>query len=162
MDELAPLEARLQAALERIAEAASRLQRPDPEAEAKDAEIVLLQNRIAAEEGAKAELAERVAAIREKQDQTVAQLETRVLRLQERVRQQADEIGRLRYANGGLRTNLRAMRQAAAKGGIGSAEIGAAIEAELEATRAVQAADRAELDAILAELTPLIEERADV
>jgi uncharacterized protein (DUF885 family) len=89
-------------------------------------------------------------------------LEKRVVRLQDRVRAQDAELGRLKRANDALRASAEAIRKAVADGPVSGEMLNQAMAAELEATRASQAADRSELDAILAELKPLIEEKADV
>jgi chromosome segregation ATPase len=161
MVDIAGIEARLAAALDRVGRAAGRL----PEAQvaaAAAAEAERLRGALAAEKAANADLTERVRALRERQEQAVEALERRVLRLQERAAEQEGEIARLRRANDRLREAAGALRAAAAEGVVPAEGVDRALAAELDATRAAQAADRAELDAILAELRPLIEEKADV
>ncbi|MDH3264938.1 MAG: hypothetical protein OEM24_13190 [Paracoccaceae bacterium] len=156
---------KLRAELEaqKAAAAEAETQRAAREAEGGEGEEAeRLRTALAAEKSANADLTERVRAIRERQEQMVEGLEKRVVRLQQRVTQQDAELGRLKHANHALRANAEAIRKAVADGPVGSEMLNAAMEAELEATRAAQAADRSELDAILAELRPLIEEKADV
>lgn len=159
MDDLATIGERLGAALDRIETGLAALERDDRDTDEKEA----LRSALEAERAKSAQLTERVRAIRETQEQTVAQLERRVVRLQERAAEQDAELQRLKAANASLRAAAEALRTAVAtEASIDAAVLNRALEAELEATRAAQAADRGELDAILAELTPLIGERADV
>lgn len=160
MDDIAGIEARLAAALDRIARGVEGI--PGHGSAVAAGELADTQAALEAEKAAHGELAERVKAIRERQEQTVATLEKRVQSLQGRLSEQEAELGRFKRANAALRDTVAALRTAAAEGNVDAALVNGALEAELEATRAAQAADRAELDAILSELKPLIEERADV
>lgn len=176
MNDMAAIEARLRAALDRIEASAERLASDEggdaPAREAADAaeararaaedELERLRAELATETAAHAQLAERLAAIRARQEQVAGQLEARVLRLQERAEAQEREMAELRQANADLRAMARKVRRAMASGVSDAALINALMETELKATQAAQAADRAELDLILAELTPIIEESAHV
>ncbi len=142
---------------------------PDPvlaaaaeRAEAAEAELDRVRAALEAETAAHSQLADRVAAIRARQDEVSGQLEKRVLRLQERAETQERELAQLRQANSDLRAMARRLRRTIANSVPDAALVNAVMEAELKATHAAQTADRAELDAILAELTPLIEENAHV
>ena len=88
--------------------------------------------------------------------------EQRAQRLQDMANMQARDLARLRKVNSELRDTIRALREAASAGELNGDDMNQALQAELDATRAQQAADRSELDAILAELSPLIQEKADV
>jgi chromosome segregation ATPase len=111
---------------------------------------------------ANAQLSESIAELREKEGKSDEQLEKRALKLQDHANMQARDLARLRRANAELRATIRAMREAAAAGEISGDTLNDALRVELDATLAQQAADRSELDAILAELTPLIQEKANV
>lgn len=168
MIDIAAFEARLGAALERIAAAAERAsQAPPPAGAPSPGEPVLagdaeaLRAELAAEKAAHGQLAERIKAIRAKQDETVAMLEARVGKLQARADALSADVDRLTRVNAALRAAARQLREAVAEAPPRTDLIDLVMAAELDATRAAQAADRAELDAILKELTPLIEERAD-
>lgn len=67
-----------------------------------------------------------------------------------------DALQALRQANQQLRDNNAALRAANAKGIADPDLINAAMQAELEGLRASQAADRAEMDVILAELGQMV------
>jgi regulator of replication initiation timing len=163
MNDVAGIEARLSAALDRIAGGVERIVPPDAAAlEASEAKLAEVTAALEAEKSAHGMLAERVKAIRIKQEQTVTSLEAKVLQLQEQVSAIANELGGVKRVNRSLRESARNIRQSLAAGVLEQATIDQAMAAELEATRAAQIADRNELDAILAELTPLIEEKADV
>lgn len=190
MEDISAIEARLKAALDRIAEgvgnipkaptaeeiehmkteaanaarAEASLSSSDTEAALKSAEsqVEALKAELEDEKAAHTKMSERVAALREKQEQSVDQLEKRVSQLQDQSNTQVKDLARLRHANDALRNTIKALREAAASGDLNGEAVNAALRAELDATRAQQNADRSELDAILAELTPLIQENADV
>ena len=162
MTDIAAFEARLGAALRRIAAAAERAGRAPAPAETDAAdEADALRAELAAEKAAHGQLAERIKAIRAKQDETVAILEARVGKLQARTDTLSAEVDRLTRVNAALRAAARQLREAVAEGPPRADLMDLVMAAELDATRAAQAADRAELEAILRELTPLIEEKAD-
>jgi chromosome segregation ATPase len=164
MTDIAAFEARLGAALRRIAAAAERAGQAPPPAEASRSgadEVEALRAELAAEKAAHGQLAERIKAIRAKQDETVAMLEARVGKLQARADALSAEVDRLTRVNAALRAAARQLREAVAEAAPRADLMDLVMAAELDATRAAQAADRAELEAILRELKPLIEEKAD-
>lgn len=119
-------------------------------------EVAALQAALDEEKTANAQLEERVRAIHEKQESTLAQLSGEVERLRAELAEHETGSARLRRANSELRANNEALREAM-HGGVAEPHlINKAMMAELEAVRAAQAADRAELDAVLAELGALI------
>ena len=65
---------------------------------------------------------------------------------------------RLRQANEALRENNALLRSALAEGVADAALINEAMQAELEALSAQQSADAAEVEAILTELRPIVQE----
>jgi uncharacterized protein (DUF885 family) len=67
-------------------------------------------------------------------------------------------LDRLRQANEALRDNNAALRAALADGVADADMINDALQAELEALSAQQAADAAEVEAILTELKPIVQE----
>ncbi len=152
-------EARLAAALDRIEAGLGRLAAADALAAA-EAEVARLNARLDAEKSAQEQLAARVTELREKQERTVATLEARLVALQDRASEQMAEIGRLTQVNAALRATSRALREAAEAGVLDAGHINRALEAEVAALHAVQAADRRELDAIIGELAPLLEDSA--
>lgn len=80
--------------------------------------------------------------------------------LQTRVSQLETTMDQLRNANAQLRTNNAALREAHASGLPDAELINAGLSAELEALKATRAADRAEIDSVLAALQPLLGENA--
>lgn len=178
MNDITGIEARLEAALSRIADGVERLPQAgtgddvndlkeqatmaEAKARAAEADAESLRAELAEEKKDHAELSERVSAIREKQDQIVEQLEARVAKLQEQANTQARDLAKVRNVNAELRSVMQNLRDAVAEGSVGAEALNQALKSELDATRAQQTADRNELDAILAELTPLIQEKADV
>lgn len=161
---------RLAAALERIAAASeglepARAEAPGAEASGvsaagEDPRVAELTEALETERAANAQLEERVRAIMERQDSVVGRLEREVADLKEAMAARDGSVRQVRQANGKLRQANRALRQANAQGVGDAGLINESLEAELEALRAVQAADRAELDDVLATLEPIVGESA--
>ncbi|MEM8629800.1 MAG: hypothetical protein AAGF74_01055 [Pseudomonadota bacterium] len=154
MSEFDPLEARIRAALDRIEAAAARLPaEPDGEDEA-----AALRAQLEDERTTNSQLIERVKALKDRQENQVAQLEqslriaktaeTERNKLHQKMRatieQLRDQVARLTEAN-------RSM--------VGDAHlVNTSMMVELEAMRAARAADAAEVEDMIAELGPMIEE----
>jgi galactokinase len=164
MADVAELEKRIAAALDRIGAGLSALSAagspggssggsPDGDAD----ELASLQEILETERTANAQLEQRVVAIKEKQEKLVAMLEAEVARLREETAAGEAAVQNVKRVNHRLRENNRALREANRQG-VGDAElINAGMVAELDALRATHDSDRAELDAILVELKPLVE-----
>jgi len=172
MSDLAPVERRLQAALDRIGRqlekgAAKPAARPamfglgGGRAEsAPDAEqattIANLREALEKERAANAQLSERVHQVKQRQETTIAQLERRLARLTEQLDLQSLEMLRLKRANTRLIESNTALREAQVEGFPDATLINRSISAELEALQAERRAEMAEMEEILAELKPLI------
>ena len=150
MTDIAELERRIRAALDRIGQ--------EIEALNGDADDDLAAT-LAAERMARADLETRVGEL-EAELRKVSAREDTAERLQAAVEAAADESLRLRQVNDALRASNRALREASAGGVAEAGLIDRSMKAELEALRTARDADRAELDAILATLEPLIGGRA--
>lgn len=169
MNEIAELERRITAALDRIAHGiearageaqgigAASLFTATPEGASASAEVEALEQQLEAERATNAQLTERVRAIKEKQETIVAGLEKSVRRLTEELEAAQTELHRQKRAAQDLIEANRALEQA---GGGDAGAINNAMQAEIEALRAARSAERAELAGILAELKPLIGEVA--
>jgi chromosome segregation ATPase len=151
MSDIAELERRVSYALDRISNAVARIDVSRGED---------LAAALAAEREANAQLEARVAAIKERQETKVAALEAEVRDLRAALLARDGEVQRMREVNAGLRASNAALREANAEGLADAGLVNAAMEAELAALRTTADARRAEIDAILARLEPLIEERA--
>ena len=155
MSDLAELESRITAALDRIGQGVEALGAPAPAGE--DARVGELEAALEEERTVNAQLEERVKAIKERQDKTVDTLAEEVERLREMLEEEEASVARLRKMNGELRANNDALREAINAGVAEPHLVNKSMMAELEALRAAQAADRAELDAVLGELGPLVD-----
>jgi chromosome segregation ATPase len=155
MSDFSELQARLTAALDRIGSGLEALGRP---AAGDTAEMAQLREALDEERTANAQLEERVRAIREKQDDTVEKLASEVDRLRGLLETEEAAVAQLRRVNGDLRANNAALREAVSKTVSEPHLVNKSMMAELEALRATRAADRAELDAVLGELGPLMAE----
>lgn len=166
MNDIAELERRITMALERIGAGLDHIGgAPAPgggdiaEGDA-DARLAELQDALDSERSTNAQLTERVRAIKDKQETMVGALENKVARLTRQVDAAMLDLQRLREANQDLADANRALGAAVEEGVADPNLINHAMLAELEALRAARAADMAEMDDILAELKPLIEEVA--
>ncbi len=155
MSDISELESRITAALDRIGQGLEALgPKPDPAAgeELQQLRVALEEERVV-----NAQLEERVRAIRQKQESTVSKLTQEVERLRQLLEDGESGIAQLRKVNAELRANNGALREAVAQGVAEPHLINKSMMAELEALRAARAADRTEIDAVLAELAPLVE-----
>lgn len=175
MSDLAPIERRLNDALERIArslEAAPPAKParstvfglgaksepvPDPEQEAL---VSNLRESLDKERAANAQLSERVHQVKQRQETTIAQLERRLARLTEQLDLQSLEMLRLKKANSKLMESNTGLREAQVESFPDAVLINKSISAELEALQAERRAEMAEMEEILAELKPLLAAQA--
>lgn len=152
MDDIAEYERRITAALDRAAQALNALSA----GESGDAEA--LKAELEAERVANRQLEERVRAIKETQEQTVKSLEDKVADLKRALAARDSEVQQLKRVNEELRTSNGALRAANAQG-VGDADaVNAAMVTEIESLRAARAAERAEIEEILATLEPVLKE----
>lgn len=154
MSEIAEYERRITAALERAGKVIEQLSAAQPEDQGN------LAAELEAERMANAQLEERVRAIKEKQETTVARLEGEVAKLSAALKSRDAEVQSMRAVNEELRQSNGALRDANAKGLGDAALVNGAMAGELESLRALRAADRAEIDEILGALEPMLAEDA--
>lgn len=150
MSEISTLESRITAALDRIRiglDAAGAQSNADP----------ALQNALEDERAQNAELVERVRILKERQDTQVAHLTARAEAQSRQLMKLDEELQQLRASNVQLRELNTQLRETVTTG-LAPELHDAAVAAEITALSAQRSADAAEVDAILAELKPLIEE----
>jgi uncharacterized protein (DUF885 family) len=157
MTDISDLQARITAALDRIGSGLEALDRAG-EPQEEGGEVERLSAALEEERTANAQLEERVRAIKDKQDSSVTALEAEVGRLRDLLEAQELTASRLARVNTELRSNNAALREAISAGLAEPHLVNKSMMAELEALRAAQGADRAELDAVLDELGPLVAE----
>ena len=150
MSDISALESRITAALDRIRQGIEAQQAPAEPDEG-------LSSELESERAANAELVERVRQLKDRQDTQVASLTGRVESQRAQMMQLDEELQRLRASNAQLREMNARLREAVTKG-LSPELLDEAVAAEVEAMEAQRSAEAAELDAILAELKPLIEE----
>ncbi|WP_434621264.1 hypothetical protein [Tabrizicola sp. M-4] len=171
MQDLAELERRIAAALQRIGdgiEAVTAAPPPAEDAAAKDDIIADLTAALEAERQANADLraqleeAQSAAPMAVDVPADAADLQARLDRMTAQLDVQGLEMQRMRKTVVQLRENLRGLRRSQAANLADPDQINRAMMAELEAMRVTRLSEVAEMDEILSELTPLItEERAD-
>lgn len=156
MSDIGDLEQRITAALDRIGTGLDVIANQDVAGD-DDTETQALKDALQSEKTANAQLEERVVAIKEKQENLVQTLEDEVAKLRDELAVREEEVQSVKQHNRNMRNHNRALREAN-KQGVGDADlINNSMVAELDALRENQASDRAELDAILVDLKPLVE-----
>ncbi len=153
MSEINALEGRITAALERISAGMSQVSSAPVSGDA-----AALQTQLDEERTANAQLVERVKVLKDRQDTKIAELEARVSAQSAQMATLDGELQRLRASQADLRDMNAQLRSVAAEGAADPELINRALIAEIDALNAQRSADAAEVDAILAELKPLIEE----
>lgn len=118
------------------------------------AEVLALQAELEAERAASAQLTERVLAIREKQETTLAALERRLTQATRALEAVQVEANRLKRANNDLIEVNRQLIDGA--GRIDPALVNLSMQAELEALRAARAWEASELSEIVTGLAPIV------
>lgn len=162
MSDITELEQRIVAALERISTGVDALgahEHDAPQAtEADPAELTRLQTALDDEKTANAQLEERVKAIHEKLEGKLAETEAEVAQLREQAQTLEADNAKLRSNNDKLRQVNEELRDANAEGVSDATLINSALAADLEALHALRNSERVEVEQIIAELTPLVEE----
>jgi DNA repair exonuclease SbcCD ATPase subunit len=163
MADVVELERRITAALDRIGGSLERLpgELPTAPPAGDPEELDRLREALEAEKVVSAQLEERIKAVHTKTQAQITALEDRIADLAARSRDAEAETQSLRKTNQQLRQSLESLRAAQANGVTEPHLINQAMVSELEGLRAARDGDRAELDAILGELKPLLEERSD-
>lgn len=151
MSDISVLESRITAALDRIRQG---LDAPVGQEAAADP---ALQAALEEERAQNAELVKRVRVLKERQDTQVASLTLRAETQSKHLMKLDEELQQLRASNVQLREMNAKLREAVTTG-LAPELHDAAVHAEMEALSAQRSADAAEIDAILDELKPLIEE----
>jgi uncharacterized protein (DUF885 family) len=157
MNDITDLQSRITTALDRIGIGLDALVKA-PEEGAESDEVIALRAALEDERTANAQLEARVLAIKEKQDGTVRTLSREVDRLRGLLEAEEAAIARLTRVNAELRANNAALREAIAEGVAEPHLVNKAMMAELDALRATQGADRTEIDAVLGEVSRLVDE----
>ena len=150
MSDISILEGRITAALDRIRQGLDRQGVPAVADSSVQAELD-------EQRAHNAELVERVRILKDRQDTQVASLTARVDTQRKQLMKLDEELQKLRASNVQLR-DLNGKLRVAVTTSLAPELHDAAVTAEIEALRTQRAADAAEVDAILAELKPLIEE----
>lgn len=142
MSEIDDLQRRITAALDRVSRAVEQLGSGDSD----------MSDALEAERTANAQLEERVRAIKDKQETTVARLEDEVARLKDAVSRREGEVQSLTALNDSLRQSNAALREAS------EGAVDGALREELAQLRAEREREAAEMDDILAALAPVLTE----
>ena len=153
MSEIDALEGRLTAALDRIRAGVDGL--GSAPAVAVDPSSAL-EAQLTEERTANAQLEERVKALKERQDNKIAELEARVTSYRKQMSGLDAELQKLRASNADLRNMNAKLRSAATEGVTEPELLNRALMAEVDALNTQRSADATEVDAILAELKPLV------
>ena len=159
MQEIAELEKRITAALERIGKGVDRLaQAPRSAPSAAGAGEAALRAQLDDEKALNTQLQEKLRAAKERESK--GDLQEKIDRLTQQLDVQGLELQRMRRTAAALRDQLAALRAAQAAGVTEPHLINKAMAAELDALRAERLTEVAEIDEILAALDPHIAEAA--
>lgn len=163
MQEIAELERRITAALERIGQGVANLAaaappEPDLPPAMAEAELARLTEALDEERMANAQLNERLRVVRDKDAGDKAALESQVADLTAQLEAQSVELNRLRRSAEQMTAEMADLRDVAQLGVTEPEHINKAMLAELEALRAARASEAEELAEIVAALNPLIAE----
>ena len=163
MSDISLLEGRITAALDRIRRGVEWMDElaaaaPPIPLDSAQTEVTSLRIRLDEERTVNAQLEERVRALKDRQDGRVAQLEAEVAESRARIAAADADVQGLRQTNADLRDVAAQLREALAQGVTEPQLINRAMLAELEALRTARAIDLAEVNAVLAELRPLLGE----
>jgi hypothetical protein len=159
MQEIAELEKRITAALERIGKGVDRLaQAPRVAPPATGAAEAALRAQLEDERALNAQLQEKLRAAKEREPK--GDLHEKIDRLTQQLDVQGLELQRMRRTAAALRDQLAALRAAQSAGVTEPHLINKAMAAELDALRAQRLTEVAEIDEILAALDPHIAEAA--
>ena len=160
MQDIAELEQRITAALERIGKGLDRLSaappRPAPQATAAPAADAALRAQLEEEKSLTAQLQERLRNLKDRESK--ADLQAKNDKLTQQLDVQGLELQRMRRTAVSLREQLAALRAAQAAGVVEAQLINKAMAAELDALRAIRLTETAEIDDILAALEPHLTE----
>ncbi|WP_317054800.1 hypothetical protein [Roseovarius rhodophyticola] len=156
MSEIEEYQRRISAALDRIG------RQLDAQSEADDAQTVAeLQRALDDEKLANEQLEERVKALKDSKEAMATEIDDVRAQSTQALAKLDRQLQSLRQANEQLRQNNTALRIANSEG-VGEAHlINKSMMAELESLRASREADRAETDAVMAELQALIDSASD-
>ncbi len=132
---------------------------PEPVTDGEAPDPARLAAELAEERTLTAQLEERIRALKEKQDHRLAALDDQIMAQRAQLAALDGELQALRQTNADLRDVAAQMREALTEGVAEPELVNRAMMAEIEALRATRAADRAEVEAVLGALEPLIREQ---
>lgn len=163
MHDIAELERRITAALERIDRGVAGLLAPvgpdqAPTAFLPESDFAKLNEDLDEERMLNAQLNERLRVVNEKHSSEKSALTSEISDLNARLSEQDSEIASLREMVLQLNNDLDDLRSIAERGVTEPEFINHSLQTEVEALRAARAADAAELAEIVAALTPLVAE----
>lgn len=150
MSDIEQLQQRITAAMDRVAYGVSQLGGGDA------AELQTVKSALDEEKTVTAQLQERITALKQKLDSDKAAATAALDEIQGKMSALDLEIQKLRQANDKLRESNQALRDAN-QNGVGNPHlINMSIVAELDSLRAARNVERAEADAILSALAPVL------
>ena len=159
MNDINVLDGRIRAALERVRAGLDRAPAAAaPVTGAPPQDATALRAQLDEERTVNAQLEERVRALKDRQDSKLSGLEEQVAAQKGQLADYDREMQRLQQANAELRAVAAELREALMDEVAEPELVNRAALAELDALRAVQAADRAEVDVVMAQLAPLLQE----
>lgn len=168
MSDITELERRITSALDRIGRGLDGLDTPaagpDPDTVAKletaQARIAELEQALADEKLANAQIDERLKSVQGKADRHASAMDIQIFEQQQSTAKLDGELQRLRRASEDLRASNLSLRTALEEGVSEPHLINKAMMAELETLRAARSVEIAQADAVLAALEPMVKRAA--
>ena len=159
MAEISDLEQRIKDALARISAGVENLGGAAPVADTgvDSAEVAALKESLEAEKLANSQLEERIRSLHAQHEEKMRALEEHVETLKTANHEIRGRNQQIKRTNQHLNASLQSLREAA-QSGVEPHLINQAMMSELDGLRAMRDSDRAELDAILGQLQPMLKE----
>lgn len=159
MSDISDLEGRIKSAIDRIERGLDGLGNAGPSVDPQ--ELARLQGQLDEERLAREELESRLLALQEAHDNQMSELSAKSEANRIQMQDLDDTLQRLRQANSQLRENNQALREANQEGVADPHLINKSMLAELESLRSARVADKAEADAIIGALRPMLRAAQD-
>ena len=132
---------------------------PDPVAEdfGSSEQVAALEDELETERSANAQLTDRVERLKDRYEATIARVEAEKAEARAVLAEVEGELRQLRAVNDRLRRTSNELRAACANGAVAASDVNEAMRSELDSLLATRASEKREMEALIGDLTPLVE-----